>query len=190
MQISQSLPSGGNPGVDVDFDHTLLDGKFMVVSLEKLRIVHGDAIVAEKFLTETVRFPGTYHQFFENVDDEVFEAMDQLMCRLLCITHIIWHDAYRQIIGKSMKFSPEIHRGNNAIKSHDTMGKPDFWVGKEWRIWRGKLRAHDHGWTTSPTWWWIEEANVLCMQTTYHVSRAPKTSDDSEDSAGSSLTEK
>ena len=103
-QISQSLPSGGNPGVNVDFDHILPDGKFTVVSLEKLRIVRGDDLLAEKFLTETVRFPGTYHLFSGNGDDEVFKAMDQLTCRLLCFTHIISHDACRQIVGEAMKF--------------------------------------------------------------------------------------
>ena len=103
-QISQSLPSGGNPEVNVDFDHILLDGKFPVVSLEKLQIVHGDAMLAEKFLIETLRFPETYHLFSGNVDDEVFKAMDQLACRLLCFTHIISHNACRQNVGKAMKF--------------------------------------------------------------------------------------
>ena len=77
-QISQSLPSGGNPWVDVDVDHILPDGNFTVVSGEKLRLVHRDAIPTKKFLTKTMRFPGTYHLFSGNMDDEVFEERDQL----------------------------------------------------------------------------------------------------------------
>ena len=76
-QISQSLASGSNLGVDVDVDHILLDGKFTVVSQENLGLVHGDDIPTEKFLTKTVRFPGTYHLFSGNMDNQVFKARDQ-----------------------------------------------------------------------------------------------------------------
>ena len=125
-QISQSLPSGVHPRVDVDIDHVLPDGKLTVVSREKLRLVHRDAIPTEKFLTETVRFPETYHLFSENVDGEVFKARDQLTYRLLCITHIISHNTCTQIVDKSMKLSPEIHRANDVIKSPGTVSKPYF----------------------------------------------------------------
>ena len=65
------------------------------MSQEKLRLIHENATLAEKFLTETLDFLGTYHLSSGNVDDEVS----------------------KQIVSESMKFSPEIRCGNEAIKS-------------------------------------------------------------------------